>query len=247
VKAHIKPTASTQVSNGSVRPRAVLFLVSCALFTVVFLAGSTSANAGSVNKDVPKVIDTKAKYIFYMHGLAIEQGGERARQYKYTEILKELAKKDFVVIGEKRNSTKKGEYADKVASQVRVLLNAGVPAANITVAGHSKGGMMTLLVMPRVGEPDIAYVNFAGCGKETSGFTGYLDFAAKGARKARGRLLSAYDKSDRIAGSCKEALDVMSNAEVTERILEFGGGHELFYKPDPEWMDILVKWANREK
>jgi len=33
---------------------------------------------------------------------------------------------------------------------------------------------------------------------------------------------------------------------VTERILQLGGGHELFYKPKPEWIDILVQWANRE-
>lgn len=228
------------------RRKVLVFLALWGIVLVFFFADAAHVIAGEIYKDVPEVISPKAKYIFYMHGLAIEQGGERARKYKYTEILKELAEKGFVVIGEKRGKTKNVEYADKVAAQVKKLLAAGVPAGNITVAGHSKGGMITLLVMPRVSEPDIAYVNFAGCGKESSGFAGYRDFAAKGARGARGRLLSAYDKSDKIAGSCKAALDAMTNAEVTEQVLELGGGHELFYKPEPEWIDILVKWANRE-
>ena len=238
---------TAQANNSQVRIEKFISPFLCALLAAVFITSIKPAGAGSINKDIPDVIDTNAKYLFYMHGLAIEQGGERARKYKYTDILKELSKRDFVVIGEKRRSTKKVEYANIVAEQVKKLLAAGVPPGNITVAGHSKGGLIALLIMPRVGEPEIAYVNFAGCGKESSGFTGYLDFAAKGARKARGRLLSAYDKSDKIAGSCKEALDVMVYADVTEHVLEFGGGHELFYKPEPEWIDILVRWANREK
>ena len=223
-----------------------MLLVLCLFVTIVNHADTAPAWAGEIYKDVPEAINTEAKYIFYMHGIAIEQGGERARKYKYTEILKELADRGFVVIGEKRKHTKNLEYADKIARQARILLTAGVPASNITVAGHSKGGMITLLVMARLAEPEIAYVNFAGCGRENSGFTGYLDFAAKGARKARGNLLSAYDRSDQIAGSCKEALDVMTSAQVTERVLEFGGGHELFYKPEAGWIDILVNWADRE-
>jgi len=236
-----------EIKNGLVRTGVYLSHVLCVLLAIVLIAGTRPASAGSVSSDVPDVIDTNARYIFYMHGHAIEQGGQRAQRYQYTDILNALAERDFVVIGEKRGPTINVKYADKVAAQVKKLLAAGVPAGNITVAGHSKGGVITLMTMPRVGEPDIAYVSFAGCGKESSGFTGYLDFAGKGARKARGRLLSAYDKNDKIAGSCKKALDVMSNAEVTERILEFGGGHELFYNPDPGWIDILVKWANREK
>jgi len=62
---------------------------------------------------------------------------------------------------------------------------------------------------------------------------------------ARGRLLSAYDRSDQIAGSCKPALDKMTNAIVTERVLDVDGGHELFYTPKAEWLDILQAWAER--
>ena len=203
------------------------------------------SSTGSVYRDVPSVIDPSGKYIFYMHGFAIEQGGSRAKSYNYYGILNELSRRGFIVIGEERSRVKNEVYAEKVAGQVRKLLAAGVPAGNITVGGHSKGGMITMLVMPILADPDIAYVDFAGCGREGSGFDGYLQFAKHGASKARGYLLSAYDRSDRIAGSCKLALDKMTNATVTERVLDIGGGHELFYTPKTEWLNILQEWAER--
>lgn len=220
-------------------------LSECTLAGVALLAVCTTVFAGSVNKDVPEVIDPNAKYLFYMHGIAIEQGGPQARAYDYSGILKELGNRGFVVIGEERSRVRIDIYAEKVAGQVRKLLSAGVPAKNITVAGHSKGGMITMLVMAMLANPDMAYVNFAGCGKEGSGFEGYLQFAERRASMARGQLLSAYDRSDQIAGSCKPALDKMTKAAVMERVLELGGGHELFSIPKAAWLDILQAWAER--
>jgi hypothetical protein len=222
----------------------VFLLGSIAMGLAVF-AFSVPAIAGTVEKDIPDAIDSNARYLFYMHGFAIEQGGPRARSYDYSGILKELAQRGFVVIGEERSRVRNDAYAEKVAGQVGKLLAAGVSAKNITVAGHSKGGMITMLVMSMLANPEIAYANFAGCGKEGSGFGGHLQFAQRRASMARGRLLSAYDSSDQIAGSCKEALDKMTKAVVTERVLNVGGGHELFYTPKAEWLDILQAWAER--
>jgi hypothetical protein len=227
--------------------RTGFFLSICTLMGIVIFGLCAPALAGSVQKDVPSVIDSNAKYLFYMHGFAIEQGGPRARSYDYSGILKELAKRGFIVIGEERSRVRNDVYAEKVSGQVRKLLSAGVPAKNITVAGHSKGGMITMLVMAMLANPDVAYVNFAGCGREGSGFEGYLRFAEHRASMARGQLLSAYDRSDQLAGSCKPALDKMSNAVVTERVLDIGSGHELFYSPKAEWLDILQAWAERRQ
>ncbi len=212
---------------------------------IAAVAACMPAVAGAVLTDVPDAIDSGARYVFYMHGLAIEQGGPRARSYDYSGILEALEKRGFVVIGEARSRVRNDVYAEKVAAQVRKLLAAGVPAKNITVAGHSKGGMITMLVMTMLANPEIAYVNFAGCGREGTGFGGAAQFAQNRASKARGHLLSAYDRSDRIAGSCKPALDQMSNAVVVERVLEIGGGHELFYTPKSDWLDVLQTWAER--
>jgi len=214
-------------------------------FYLLFIANSL-AFAGTINRDIPDVIDPNSKYIFYMHGYAIEKGGAREAAYNYSGILEYLASRGFNVIGEERSPVKNDIYANKVANQLNSLLSAGVPAKNITVAGHSKGGMITMIVMAIVANPDIAYVNFAGCGKAGSGFEGYLMFAERRASLARGRLLSAYDRSDQIAGSCKPALDRMTHAVVEERVLDIGGGHELFYTPKAEWLDILQAWAERK-
>jgi len=53
-----------------------------------------------------------------MHGAALEQGGRRSQDYRYNDILSELSRKGFVVIGETRNFVNPNEYADKVASQL---------------------------------------------------------------------------------------------------------------------------------
>lgn len=221
-------------------------LRACWLITVAGFIVATPVRAGTVETDVPAAIDPGARYMFYMHGLAIEQGGQRASSYDFAGIQAALAKRGFVVIGESRGRVGNEAYARKVAGQVRALLSAGVPAGNITVAGHSKGGMITLLVMAQLANPDIAYVNFAGCGREGGGFKGYLRFARDQAAGARGRLLSAYDGSDRVAGTCKAALDRMADATVMERVLDIGGGHELFYSANSEWLDILQAWAERK-
>ena len=225
-----------------------VYLSLYALISIIVFTVYTPAGAGEVLKDVPGAVDPNAKYLFYMHGVAIEQGGPRAQSYDYSGILKELANRGFVVIGEERSQVGIPMYAQKVAGQVRKLLSAGVPAKNITVAGHSKGGLITMVVMSFVADPDIAYVNFAGCGKPGSGFEGgYLQFARNRASMARGQLLSAYDQSDTICGSCKAALDKMTNAVIKERVLDIGGGHELFYSPKANWLDILQAWAERRQ
>lgn len=227
--------------------RRCAMLCACGLLGVVAATASVPANAGAVHKDAPGSVDPNAKYLFYMHGAVIEHGGPQARTYNYSGILKALAARGFEVIGEERSQVRSEEYAEKVAGQVKQLLDAGVPAKNITVAGHSKGGMIAMFVMVMIRNPEIAYVNFAGCGKPGGGLAVYSRFAENRAAKARGRFLSAYDKNDQIAGSCKEAMEKMVNATVMERVLDNGRGHELFYNPSAEWLDILQAWAERQR
>ena len=217
----------------------------CALCAIgmALLAGPTWA--GGVHADVPASPDARVKYLLYMNGLGLETAGPRAQAYQYRDILDALAGRGFEVIGEQRASVRADAYAEKVAGQVKALLGAGVPASHITVAGHSKGGMITMLVMAMVRNPEVAYVNFAGCGQPGSGFEGFQRFGQARGPMAQGILLSAYDRDDRIAGSCKAALDRMTKAKVTERVLDVGGGHEAFYTPKASWLDVLQGWAER--
>jgi hypothetical protein len=62
---------------------------------------------------------------------------------------------------------------------------------------------------------------------------------------ARGRLLSLRESSDDLVGSC-EGLFARSPSPHHHReiLLEFGGGHGAFYRPQPEWVDLVVEWAD---
>ena len=59
------------------------------------------------------------------------------------------------------------------------------------------------------------------------------------------RLLSEYDRNDQVAGSCREALMKMTNADVKEIIIDNGGGHRIFRTPEAKWLDVLQAWAER--
>jgi hypothetical protein len=59
----------------------------------------------------------------------------------------------------------------------------------------------------------------------------------------RGRLLSIYDASDRLAGSCREAFEKAAVAESAEVVLQTGQGHALFWSPKAVWVDEVVGWA----
>jgi len=146
---------------------------------------AASSSAGRVYKYVPSAVDSNAKYLFYMHGLGIENGGD---SFNYFRILDRLAERGFNVIGEVRRPAVTRKYAEKIAGQVNKLLAAGVAARNITVASHSKAGMITMIVMAILGNPDIAYVSFAACAKEGSEYEeGYLRAVNHAASMARGQ------------------------------------------------------------
>ncbi|MBT6095795.1 MAG: hypothetical protein HOK06_02355 [Rhodospirillaceae bacterium] len=198
--------------------------------------------AGEVLNTPPSSPDPTKTYLFYMHGRYIEKRGPDA-DYRYASILEALAKKDLIVIGEVRGDTAFGKYAAKIVSQARSLLEAGVPVSNITVAGHSKGGFISLIVSTRLGESSIKYGVMAACGVEGTGFRRpYQRFIRKDAHRAKGRFLVAWEQGDTEAGKCDAALD-KAGVEYHNEVLTVGGGHRLFYEPEPTWIKLLADFA----
>jgi len=123
------------------------------------------------------------------------------------------------------------------------LIGKGVPPEHITVLGHSKGGLMTLIVASRVNEPNVNYVVMAGCGRMGTAFRRpYQIFLDRDARRLKGRILSMVDADDREAGSCQEAFGRASDAQTRETVLHTGRGHGLFYSPQPAWIEKVVEW-----
>jgi hypothetical protein len=204
--------------------------------------GSPLPPSGIVSSSIPNTIDPNARYVIYIHGKIIEDEGVDAvspqfGRYELTDILKYLAKSGFMTIGEVRSgSTEVDTYADHVAWQVESLLAAGVPGENITVAGFSKGGYITMLASSKLGRPDVRFVLIAICNEET---------IASSSISLAGRILSMYETSDDFGSSCGPLLDKSPDVVEFEEIkFETGKGHGTFYAVDPLWLDPMIRWIN---
>lgn len=212
--------------------------------TILSAAGTaTAAPAAAVPGAMPAAANPAAKYLFFHHNYYVETKGPDA-ECKYQDLLKAFTDKGYVVISEIRpKDASVVEYGKKAAADVRKLLGSGVPPRNIVVAGHSKGGVITLQAAAELEEPEISYLVLAGCG--IKGLEkGYPDFT-----RLKGKFLSLYASSDKVAGSCqatfsKAAPEAVSASEIA---LESEAGHQLFFKPSDVWLAPAAAWLKREK
>ena len=195
--------------------------------------------------DFPKTIDPDEKYLFYLHGKIIEDQGNPAvspdfGEYEYGSILEKLAGYGFTVISEPRPINTDGvEYAKKIAGQVLILLDAGVPPENISMIGASKGGGIAIYASNLIGNLDIKYVIMAICSPEE------IAVLKQRGVTLSGRVLSIYDSADTLAGSCQELFDYskgMGLTEFREVVLHVGMGHGILYKPLDEWVKPVMDW-----
>jgi hypothetical protein len=191
--------------------------------------------------DVPQKIDPKANYLFYLHGRIVEEGRRPTSPqfgvYEYDQILETLRARGFVVISEQRpKGTVIEKYAEKVATQVRGLLKAGVPARQITVVGASQGSWIAMLASTYLKNRELNFVFIAGCSADTE-FLKQIDW--------HGNVLSIYESSDR-AGTCEQFLaDATGVFRYEERKLNTGLRHGFIYKPMTEWIEPTVAWAKK--
>jgi dienelactone hydrolase len=192
---------------------------------------------------VPAEVNSTARHLFYLHGAIIERAGERPTHpdfgvYEYRLILEAFAERDFVVISEARAAgTDVFQYAQAVADQVRALITAGVPPANITVVGFSKGGGIAAAASSILSADEVSFVFMGTCGPW---------LMERPEIVPHGRLLSLHEASDDMVGSCDDLFARSGEATVhRETVIEIGGGHGAFYRPRPEWVDQVVEWASR--
>jgi hypothetical protein len=196
---------------------------------------------GVVLKDMPATVDTKASYLFYLHGRIIENRGIRPTDpkygvYEYEDILKTLAAKGFAVISEARaKDTDVNQYAAKVVQQVNTLLAAGVPPSRITVLGASKGSVITMRVSTLLRNKDVNFVIMSNCNDwDNQNFQ--IDLY--------GNVLSIYDVNDEFGQTCQKFFDKAHGLNRhNEVVLKVGTGHAVLYKPLKEWIDLVVEWA----
>ena len=215
------------------------------ILAVVILCGATTVSPARATEPaygMPVTIDPAASYLFFHHNYYVETKGAEG-DCKYYDILKAFSAKGFTVISEIRpKDSPVIDFGKKAADDVRKLLAAGVPAEKITVAGHSKGGVITLQVAAQLENPKINYAILAGCG--IKGLEkGYPDLG-----RLKGNFLSLYAASDKIAGSCGPAFGQgRSGFSAREIVLDNPAGHQLFFKPADAWLEPLSGWLQQGK
>jgi hypothetical protein len=183
------------------------------------------------------------KTVYYLHGKIVEDLGPRGISprfgaYDYPGILDAFRQAGFDVISEIRpKDTDPSAYADKVAAEVRWKIAQGTPSDQITIVGASKGAIIASLVSTRLKVASVHYVLLAGCN----------DWLLREMKpQLTGEVLSIYEASDDIGGSCRTLAEQSPQISSFEEIrLETGLGHGMLYRPIPEWVKPALAWAGR--
>jgi hypothetical protein len=216
---------------------------SLALVLCLALAtGVAGENPGGVLERAPASPDPAARYLFYLHGRIIEVQGPEAvspdfGRYEYHRILQAFADRGFTVVAEVRPDGAGAEFVESTARQVRGLLDAGVPDDHVTVVGFSKGGFLALGVSATVASDDVSYVLLAGCGSNP-------EWVDRMGPRLHGRFLSLLDRSDRLSPSCEPVFAAAKQVHrKEEQVFDTGLDHGLFYRPRPEWVTRVARWA----
>ncbi len=196
---------------------------------------------GRILSEPPVGVNPDDRFVFYLHGKIIEDQGVRPEHprfgiYEYEQILHQLSQHGLMVVSEVRSArTNVAEYARRVSDQVEGLIDCGVPPGQITVIGFSKGGAIAIHVCSMLGNDEVNIVLLGACG-------GWLERRPQ--LVPHGRVLSVYEASDEISGSCRVLFERRSDSWVHHEIeLQLGGGHGAFYRPVAEWLEPVIGWA----
>jgi hypothetical protein len=215
---------------------------------IAIMLAVTTAPSARAQGQVPAA-DPSAHYLFYQHGGWLEkkdksdQHPKYGTAYEFDAIVAALSKRGFKVISEIRDNVRPNQYARAIVKAIRGLIKGGVPAKNISVVGHSKGGQITLLTSAQLGNPNVNYAIMASCAPESSQFRrSYKRFLRRNGDKLSGRGFAIYDDQDDVAGSCREAFEMSSSTATDEKVVSTGLGHGLFYVPNLAWIDPVTKW-----
>ncbi|NKB34940.1 MAG: alpha/beta hydrolase [Pseudomonadales bacterium] len=188
----------------------------------------------------PNEINKNKKYVFYSHGLIVEgdnatPGHSEYGVYDFPAIKNRLFDiGGFNLIAHHRPAnTEISTYVATFSSWVDSLLDAGVPASNITLIGFSRGSHLTALTASRFNSHDINTVLMAGC------FEGDIEFDPP--IHLSGRLLSIYETTD-SPGPCQRLAERSDLRTFDEISITTGRKHGAFYTPLEVWIKPIREW-----
>jgi hypothetical protein len=103
------------------------------------------------------------------------------------------------------------------------------------VVGASKGGVIAMTVSTLLQNPDLNFVLLANCNE---GIRQSYDI------RLCGRMLSIYEASDEIGGSCTAFFEDADCELISDEMrLETGLGHGFIYRPLDSWVKPAISWA----
>lgn len=222
-------------------PERVAGSVSPWLFLLVVALHANLACSSEVYTSVPQAPNPGRTRFIYLHGRIIESAGLRPTDprfgvYDYPAVLEALSSRGAVVISAQRPpQTDVAEFAGVFVAQVEKLIERGVPAGNIAVVGFSKGGAIAVRSSSFLGRPEVRFVLLAACppGPVPPNI------------RLTGRVLSVYETSDGLAGSCQRLASPPAQPESFEEIaISTGRSHGAFYAPDPAWVEPVLSWLH---
>ena len=187
--------------------------------------------------------------MFYLHGKIIEDQGIQAVSpdygaYEYKAILNKLEMEGFVVISEHRPKNADADvYAQRVVSQINLLLKAGIPPEFSSVVGASKGSYIAAAVSFLIRNDKINYVLVGSCSPEM------VTLWKENQQSLFGNVLAIYDYADKLSGSCAEIFSLSQGKGIgrhNEIVLRVGTGHGIIFKPLDEWVIPTVEWAKNQ-
>jgi predicted esterase len=208
----------------------------------LLLATVAPTSASDVYSDVPASPEAAKIHLIYLHGRIIENSGPRPTDprfglYDYPAVLEALSSRGAVVISAQRPpDTDMNKYAGIVVAQVEELINRGVPAENIVVVGFSKGGGIATRVSSFLRRPQVRFVLLAACPP------GPIPTQLR----LTGHILSVYEASDTLAGTCKPLAEQAEQLQSVKEIeITTGKLHGAFYIPHPAWLDPVLDWVHQ--
>ena len=171
------------------------------------------------------------RHLIYLHGRIVQEEQSprphhpRFGDYELEKILQTFRQRGFTVTGGIRpKGQSPAESADAVAGQVRRLLAAGVPADHVTVLGASMGGEIALLASSRIDDPNVRYAVLGVCLARSE--------------HGRGRFLEVREASDESTADCPPS------PSARALLLYTGLSHGFLYRPLPEWVDPVARFAS---
>ena len=223
-------------------PHMVTRVAPVIILAVGLASGGPSGALGETGAppEVPAEVDTTTTYVFYLHGRIVEGTDRRPvhpdfGRYEYDQVLGALGAAGRKVISEQRaTNTSASVYAEKIAAQVRGLVEAGAQPERVSVVGFSKGGAIAAFVSDQLADLPVTYVLLAACAPSIVQDTDLL---------LTGRVLSIRESSDDLVGSCEAVAQRSGHlAGFRELVIHTGRAHGTFYRPDPTWLLPTLAW-----